>query len=152
MRLVTTVHGWVKETRRTPLYYWIDRVCLPHYEVVLCVSEDLRDRCLAVGVPADRCVVVENGIDTAFYRRGRRRAEAKRGLGIPPERLVVGAVGRLSAEKGFDLLIRAADRLVQRGIDLELMILGEGDEAINLHTLIERLGRAATSAPGLLPS
>ncbi|HMO35706.1 MAG TPA: glycosyltransferase, partial [Gemmatales bacterium] len=28
MRLVTTVHGWVEQTRRTPLYYWIDRSTL----------------------------------------------------------------------------------------------------------------------------
>src|SRR5262249_44155089 len=37
MRLVTTVHGWVKHTRRTPLYYRIDRLCLRHYEAVICV-------------------------------------------------------------------------------------------------------------------
>ena len=29
MRLVTTVHGWVHHTARTPLYYAIDRWCLP---------------------------------------------------------------------------------------------------------------------------
>ena len=28
-------------TGRTPLYYRIDRLCLPHYERVICVSEDL---------------------------------------------------------------------------------------------------------------
>ena len=41
MRLVTTVHGWVKHTRRTPLYYGIDRACLKHYEAVISVSDDL---------------------------------------------------------------------------------------------------------------
>ena len=54
-------------------------------------------------------------------------AEAKARLGIPPGRLVIGAVGRLSGEKGFDLLIRAVDRLLAEGLDLELMIVGEGD-------------------------
>src|SRR5437879_2941553 len=69
MRLVTTVHGWVKQTRRTPLYYKIDKWCLPHYESVICVSEDLRDRCLSYGVPADRCVLIENAIDTEQFSR-----------------------------------------------------------------------------------
>ena len=50
MCLVTTVHGWVKHTRRTPLYYWLDQVCLPRYDLVICVSEDLQERCLACGV------------------------------------------------------------------------------------------------------
>ena len=48
MRLVTTVHGWVKHTRRTPLYYAIDRACLPHYESMICVSEDLYSPMLEV--------------------------------------------------------------------------------------------------------
>src|SRR4029079_13208472 len=30
MKLVTTVHGWVQHTWRTPLYYAIDKFCLRH--------------------------------------------------------------------------------------------------------------------------
>ena len=29
MKLLTTVHGWVHHTARTPLYYAVDRFCLP---------------------------------------------------------------------------------------------------------------------------
>ena len=141
MRLVTTVHGWVRNTRRTPLYYGLDRICLPSYERVICVSEDLRESCLAAGVPAGRCVLIENGVDTEDFSRAMGIDEAKQRLGIGPGRPVVGAVGRLSAEKGFDLLIRAADRLLADGQDLELLIAGEGDEAGNLRELISSLGR-----------
>ncbi len=141
MRLVTTVHGWVKHTSRTPLYYAIDRLCLPRYEVVICVSEDLRDRCLECGVPADRCVLVENGIDLSEYSRTLDTAEARRRLGVSAGRLVVGAVGRLSPEKGFDLLIRSADELIRRGVDLELLIAGEGAEEARLRGLISELNR-----------
>src|SRR5579885_2359670 len=52
MRLVTTVHGWVHHTARTPLYYRLDRLCLPRSERVICVSEDLFEACLACRVPA----------------------------------------------------------------------------------------------------
>jgi glycosyltransferase involved in cell wall biosynthesis len=142
MRLVTTVHGWVHQTRRTPLYYWIDRLCLPRYELVICVSEDLQERCLASRVPKDRCVLVENAVDTEEYSRRIDVRQAKQKLGIPPERLLIGAVGRLSAEKGFDLLIRSVDRLLQKGLDVELTIVGEGEEKQRLHSLIASLGRA----------
>src|SRR5262249_31540458 len=142
MRLVTTVHGWVKETRRTPLYYWIDRLCLPHYECVICVSEDLRERCLARGVPQERCVLVENAIDTEQFTRTLTVEEARRRCGLPPDGLLVGAFGRLSAEKGFDVLIRAADQLLQEGLDLELVVVGEGDHEPELRRLIAELGRA----------
>lgn len=141
MRLVTTVHGWVKHTRRTPLYYAIDRWCLPRYEVVISVSEDLHRRCHEVGVPPDRCVLIENGIDTRQFTRSRGRLEAKRHLGIPTERLTIGAVGRVSEEKGFDLLIRAVDRLLADGLDVELRIAGEGDQHERLLELIHALHR-----------
>jgi glycosyltransferase involved in cell wall biosynthesis len=55
---------------------------------------------------------------------------------------VIGAVGRLSAEKGFDLLIRATDQLLQQNLDVELLIIGEGDDEIRLQALIKELGRA----------
>src|SRR5205807_1957417 len=122
------VHGWVHYTKRTPLYYRIDRAVLPRYESVICVSEDLRERCLACGVPAERCVLIENAIDTDEFSRALSAPEAKGRVGVPPGRFVIGAVGRLSAEKGFDVLIRAADRLLADGLDVELLILGEGDQ------------------------
>ena len=140
MRLVTTVHGWVKHTRRTPLYYRIDRFCLPRYERVICVSPDLHEQCLTLGVPSERCLLIENGIDLTEYSRTRARQEVRRPLGIPAERFVIGAVGRLSAEKGFDLLIRAVDRLRKSGADVELLIAGEGDDETRLRSLVAELG------------
>jgi glycosyltransferase involved in cell wall biosynthesis len=142
MRLATTVHGWVQHTRRTPLYYAIDRLCLPRYECVLCVSADLRDECLAVGVPADRCVLLENGIDLGQYSRRTELEAAKARFGVPPGRRVLGAVGRLSAEKGFDRLIRATAELLRRGRDVELWIAGAGDESAALARLAAELGVA----------
>jgi glycosyltransferase involved in cell wall biosynthesis len=141
MRLLTTVHGWVHQTRKTPLYYAIDRLCLPRYERVVCVSEDLRDRARSAGVPEDRCRLIENAIDERQFCRDRSVEEAKAALGLPAGRTIVGAVGRLSAEKGFDLLISAVDRLVGLGMDVGLVIAGEGDERRRLESQIADLGR-----------
>ena len=139
MRLVTTVHGWVRHTRRTPLYYRIDQLCLPRYERVICVSDDLLEACLAAGVPAKNCVLLENGIDASEYSRQRSVAEAKAVLGLPTTGFVVGAVGRLSGEKGFDVLIRSIHALVSRGLDVRLLIVGEGSERANLERFAREL-------------
>jgi glycosyltransferase involved in cell wall biosynthesis len=141
MKLITTVHGWVHHTARTPLYYWLDRLCLRYYDLVLCVSQDLCDCALQSGVPAERCVLIENAIDTREFARTVSTAEARRRLGLRPDGLVIGGVGRLSAEKGFDLLIAATDQLLRAGVDVDLLIIGEGGEKKNLETLIDRLGR-----------
>ncbi|WP_169978991.1 glycosyltransferase family 4 protein [Tautonia rosea] len=142
MRLVTTVHGWVERTWRTPIYYATDRITLPRYERVLCVSEDLRNRCLKFGVPEERCLLVDNAIDATQYDRTLTVDDAKRAIGVPPNRILIGAAGRLSDEKGFGLLIRAIDRLLAKGMDLELHIAGEGRRCSDLHELIHQLGRS----------
>jgi len=140
MRLVTTVHGWVQHTARTPLYYKVDQLCLPRYERVICVSDDLFEACLGCGVPARNLVLLENAIDAAEYARRRTVAEAKAALGFPPGGLLVGAVGRLSGEKAFDVLIRAVHSLVRKGLDVRLVVVGEGGERANLERLVAELG------------
>ena len=144
MKLVTTVHGWVRRTARTPLYYAVDRWSLPYYHHVICVSQDLVDRVRGLNVPAERCTYVPNAVDhQRFARRGRACDAAMReAVGTPAGRLVVGAVGRLSAEKGFNLLIRTVRALVDEGHDLELWIAGEGDGHDELVKLIAHLGLA----------
>ena len=140
MRLVTTVHGWVHHTSRTPLYYAIDRWCLPRYERVICVSDDLRQRALECGVAPGRCLLIENAIDTEEFRRRRSAPEAKSELGLRTDCFLVGGVGRLSPEKGFDVLLRALARLLESGADVELLLIGEGDQRPELEALAGELG------------
>jgi glycosyltransferase involved in cell wall biosynthesis len=141
MRLVTTVHGWVHHTGRTPLYYLVDRLSLRHYEKVICVSDDLITACRQAGVPSRRCALLENGIDLNDYQRRRTPAEARAHLGFAPQRFTIGAAGRLSAEKGFDVLLRAVDRLLAEGHDVQLLLAGEGVEFDNLQRLAHDLNR-----------
>ncbi len=142
MRLVSTVHGWgVMGERRTQLYNRVDRLCLPFYERVVCVSEDLHHACRKLGVPENRCLLIENAIDTTQFIRRTGRDEAKRRLGLPAGVFTVGAVGRLSEEKGYDLLIRAVDHLIRKGYDVALLIVGEGNQREKLEALLSELGR-----------
>ncbi len=137
-RLVTTVHGWVQKTSKTPLYWAVDRWSLKRYERVVAVSQDLYESCAELGVAPERLSLIENGIDIeAWKRRGPARDSMLR-AGVPPGRLVVGAVGRLSDEKGFDLLIEAVNRAVSRGADIELWIAGEGSARAQLDALAAR--------------
>lgn len=142
VRLVTTAHGWVKHTSRTPLYYRIDRWCLPRYEKVICVSPDLVETCRSAGVPENRCLLLENGIDLAAYRRTQSVIEAKSALGFDPLRPLIGAVGRLSPEKGFDILVDAIAQMRAAGSPVQLVIVGEGDDRPRLQAKIaaHRLG------------
>jgi glycosyltransferase involved in cell wall biosynthesis len=138
-RLVTTLHGWVQHAGNLPLYYKIDRWTLPFYEEVIAVSADLHAAALSAGVRKDRLHLIENGIDTEEFRRS-APADSFAREGVPPGRLVIGAVGRLSKEKGFDLLIEAVRRLIIEGRDIALWIAGDGDEKAALQAQIGSSG------------
>lgn len=140
MKLVTTVHGWVKQTWRTPLYYALDRLSLRWYDRVICVSDDLHAATLRSGVRRDRCILIENAIDTAQFQRHTSTEAAKEKLGFDPQRKLIGAVGRLSPEKGFDVLIHAVQQLISEGLRVDLAVAGDGDERAQLAGLISSLG------------
>lgn len=128
MKLVTTAHGWVNFSGHTPSYYQMDkRWFLPRYEKVICVSSSVLNECLAAGVPQLRCVMIENAIDHEQFCRQRPIFKAKLDqFGASTEQLVIGSIGRLAEEKGFDLLIEAFARVVAQGVDARLVIAGEG--------------------------
>jgi glycosyltransferase involved in cell wall biosynthesis len=50
------------------------------------------------------------------------------------------AAGRLKHQKGFDVLLSAFAELVRKGLDLHLLILGEGEERAKLEDTAKRLG------------
>jgi glycosyltransferase involved in cell wall biosynthesis len=87
--------------------------------------------------PPGKIVVVHNGVDLdAFRPRDRRRARAR--LGLDPDRVTVGIVGRLRALKGQRDLLRAAGLLGRRGYDLQVVLAGGGPERAELESLCRK--------------
>jgi glycosyltransferase involved in cell wall biosynthesis len=138
-QLVSTVHGWVHHTVRTPLYYAIDRWCLRRCDQVIAVSSELHQRCLEIGVAAERLSQIDNAVDVQAFARAAEDPEA----GVEGRRLVFGALGRLEPEKGLEVLIEAFESLLERGVDAELRIAGDGSE---LQRLGERVAASAHSS------
>lgn len=126
MHLVTTAHGWVRFTSRTPLYYRIDRFCMKRYDRVICVSQDLVDRCLQSGMNSDRISLIDNAIVAGDYDPSPPSAKDRSCFGFNDQHIVLAAAGRLSEEKGFDLLIRAVRKLTEEGLPIRLIIAGDG--------------------------
>ncbi|MEL6105520.1 MAG: glycosyltransferase family 4 protein [Planctomycetota bacterium] len=137
MILVTTAHGWVHKTWKTPLYYAIDRWAMKRYQHVICVSRDLFEASRRLGLPEDRISLIDNAIALDDYEIALRKEEAKRELGLSADSKLVVAVGRLSDEKGFDVLIKSVEDLIQSGNDIQLAIAGEGAEREALERQME---------------
>jgi glycosyltransferase involved in cell wall biosynthesis len=141
MKLVTTMHAQASHATRTPLDAAVDRLCLPHDDHVLCASRELYNRARKAGTPEDRCTLLRDAIDhEAFTRKyPADQSPLRREMNTPPGRLVIGAVGRLSAAKNFSDLIRCVGQLAGEGHDLELWIVGTGDQQTPLEQLTNHL-------------
>ena len=138
MKLVTTVHGWGVHSGRVSVIQWHRSAMLRFYDEVICVSKDIKQECLRYGVPLRRCQLIHNAIDLEQFYRTLSSDDAKARISAPTSGLLLGAMGRLSAEKGFDLLICAVARLAQKGNDIHLWIAGEGPEWSKLEAEIAR--------------
>lgn len=60
-------------------------------------------------------------------------------LGINFKEFVVGFVGRLSNEKGVDILLHAVGKVLERGNNLKLILVGDGNERKKLERIVQDL-------------
>ena len=152
MKLVTTAHGplasfkffWASKNWRVRyLYDQIDLRLLKHYDLVLMVSDTMREIISRYGVDPQRMMWIRNAIDSKYFRRsGAPDAAFRAELGIPPGATVVGAVGRLNGEKDYPNMLRAAQILLKQRPDLYFVIAGKGELEPELKALAVELGIA----------
>jgi glycosyltransferase involved in cell wall biosynthesis len=133
---------WVPP-RMQPLIRWVHR----HVDAAVCVSPALVQGVVSNGLDRGRTEVITNGVDV---ERVRGLAQAASPL-PPPSRPRVVGLGRLSGEKGYDLLVHAHAALCARNVDHELVVVGDGPDRQLLAELADRLGVSETvSFPGAL--
>lgn len=109
---------------------------------VFAVSDSLRQVALGLGVPADRVMVVGNGVDLDRFQPT-DRAGARRSLGLPADVPVLISVGGLCERKGFHRVIACMPALHARGVDAHLLVVGgpspEGDWTDRLQAQVREL-------------
>lgn len=139
---LATVHNWCGlSSRERFLYYPVDKYVLRRFPLVIAVSPQIRAELERRRVRPDRIRTLLNGVDVEVFRRNPAASAAARAeLGVAPEDVVIGAVGRLEGEKRFDVLIEAVAALRERYPRLRLMLVGEGSWRPRLEALADRHG------------
>jgi len=93
---------------------------------IIAVSSDVARYAVERGASSGQVEVFPNGIDTDHFNLA-SRANSVRESSIPPGRFVIGFHGRLRPWHGFEMLVNVACRLLERKLDIHLLIVGEGD-------------------------
>lgn len=145
---VSAVLAFDDVPRYTRLLY---RLLYPQADRVICQSPAMaRDLAAKIGIPEQRLAVLPNPVDVETMRANNEETKSPSASLEPdlsgPHLL---AVGRLSREKGFDLLIHALVTVRERFPNADLVIAGAGPEEAALKSLCQELRlESAVHFPG----
>jgi glycosyltransferase involved in cell wall biosynthesis len=123
-------HGFTATDWKDKAYTQLGRWALKGAPHIVTVCRAFARELTAAGVPEDRIAICHNSVSPVPAPPAGELAALKRSLGIPPEALVILAVGRLSEEKGHRDLVSAVAMLrsARPSLDARLLIVGEGPE------------------------
>ena len=138
--IVAVSRGWTGETFRVRFYDALDCRVLRWMDQVVCVSESQARKVRQAGVSSEKIKVIWNAIRVErFCKPQAVYVDCLRSLfPQPPQRIVLSA-GRLSPEKGFEVLIAAATKVVLDEPSVGFVVFGEGALRKTLENQIRRL-------------
>lgn len=131
-RIVYTAHGFPFHDQSSPwqyrTYFAIEKFCAGFTDLILTQSyEDLITSQSRGLCPPHKVRHLNNGVDSERFSRHRLQPadqqQLRRSLGLTGAP-VIGAVGRLTRQKGFGYLVEAAAQLLPEFPDLQVLIIG----------------------------
>jgi glycosyltransferase involved in cell wall biosynthesis len=135
--VVTTCHGFFKRRLSRRLFdYWGDRTIAISRPVMKSLMDDFT-------VEGGRIALVHSGVDTEKFSRrysDKEVSDLRRQSGLPPDRPVIGAIGRLSPVKGHPVFIEAVRRVSGSGRSVQGLLVGSGPEEGALRRLVKEKG------------
>lgn len=113
--------------------------CFRYSDLIIAVSEKVKEHLVAQGIKENKVRVVHNGVDLVRFQPTDAR-EAKVKLGYDPDEPLLGVFGRLSSEKGQRVAVEAMFLIVKEHPEARLVVVGEGKDREDLETTAQALG------------
>lgn len=97
-------------------------------DVATAVSEELSMRIRRWGIDGRKVVTVPNGVDLSLFAV-KDKVSCRQKLALPEDCHIILFIGRLSREKGFDLLIKSISGLKRTSApNFRVVVVGDGPE------------------------
>jgi glycosyltransferase involved in cell wall biosynthesis len=140
---IAFAHGWTSEDRKVAVYHALDKCMLRVAESVVAVSPQLHQFFSEVRGPARRTLEIQNAVDPNLIRGSEGGAIIRKRFCSESGAVFLGCFGRLSYEKGHDLLLDALPIVLRKHPNIFLLCLGDGPQREVLQKQCERLGLSA---------
>jgi glycosyltransferase involved in cell wall biosynthesis len=102
----------------------VDRLCAPLASRIICNSDAIRER-FRGSRGWGRSVTILNAVDTSVFHPGVPREPFRREMGVGPDEVAVGIVGRIGLGKGHAEFVEAAVRVLQARLSARFFIVGD---------------------------
>lgn len=130
--IVYTAHGFYFHDRMRALprriFMLLERMAGMLTDLLFTQSaEDAQTAVAARFAPADRVLAIGNGVEAARFapEDPARRERMRAALGVAPDAVVIGMIGRMVAEKGYREFLAAAAAIAAARSDLHFVAIGE---------------------------
>jgi glycosyltransferase involved in cell wall biosynthesis len=125
---VAFAHGYTQDRWRARLYNRADKLLMRRADHVCAVAESVASIVRQAGRRGP-ISIVPNAIEAAAAPPSLdQRSELRRSFGLAPNQFVIACLGRLSREKGVDVLLSAARELVAEIPETRIVVAGDGPE------------------------
>lgn len=153
-KLVPTLPGSdVFLAQSNPVYGWMARVAAKQASAITTNSPQLGQDLVGLGADPSKINPIIYGVDTnEIYPDAEGVAAKRKALGVKPDELMILAVGRLVAKKGFHYLIQAMPAVLREVPNAKCVIIGDGDQRAELEGIVRELGlEDKVILPGFAP-
>ncbi len=126
------VKGYDVGALRKGVYRFFDWLSERYADRFIVVSEVLRETLLSsYKIPPDKVIKIYNGIELNEYRpngKGVRsqKSEVRSEFGLSKDAPVIGAIGRMVWQKGFEYLIESIPEIIKTLPKSKILIVGDG--------------------------
>jgi len=112
-------------------------------DVIITVSNAMRDELITLGFPAEKIRVIYNGVDPEKYSPQQvskeKISELRQSYGLKEDDLMILFLGRLVWVKGVDKLVGAMPHVLQSIPNAKLVIVGLGEMRDYLEKMVKNL-------------
>lgn len=133
--------GW-EETDRFKLSVKLETLVATEADLVLAITSQVRDELVRRGVDSSAISLMPNSVDTDTFTPMPPLEPLRRKLGLAESTTVVGYAGSLVAYEGLEDLMDAAKIVLDDGLDVTVVIVGDGVQLPELKRRAIELGIA----------
>ena len=140
--VANVVEGWFNvNPLKLYVYKKIQRKAEKIFDHFICVSEYLADILIHQhALESTKISIIYNGIDLDYFNAALESPRKRNEFLRKEEKILIGAIGRLVAEKGLEYLLECMPKLLKHFSRAKLLLVGDGPSRADLEKRVLSLG------------